>query len=361
MYRKCVLLLLVVVVVAPLLLKGGVLATPTKSFNKANGLCPSTLDIAPCQCIEQADGKLDMDCSEVTNTEQLQTAFQATFPFTAFNSFTLTPTIPSPNLIVLPHGVFGDISFQYIYISGTDLEIVEEEAFTASKTTLVSLSITQNRVQSFPFETLPIYTGLHILDLTENMLPYLPDIVSSPLRYLTLTGNIGLSFDTDTFPGANNIIEINLNHMQISSLQSNLFSQLNYIEHIDLSRNHLSGQLQSGFMVVPIDSLKVLDLNDNQITDIADGAISGVDRSVLINLQNNAITRLPEDQWVHLIDQITRINSIDLRGNPLACGCDVLWLVRSEDKMAKIHENTTCADKTMYLHDVPLEVLVNIC
>lgn len=256
-------------------LSTGVLATPTKSL-KADDPCPSAIAIAPCKCIQQADGKLDMDCSDVENEQQLQDAFQATFPFTAFNTFTIAPSVPSPFFLILPHGVFGDVSFEYVYINNTYLEKVEEEAFTASRDTLLSLNLVGNRIQSFPFETLPIYTVLHYLDLTENMLPYLPDILSDSLRFITLTGNMGLSFDQDTFPGAKNTLELNLNHMQLSYIPPNVFSQLNYIEHIDLSRNHLSGQLESGFMAVSLDSLQNLELQDNQITDIADGAISGV-------------------------------------------------------------------------------------
>ncbi|KAG0729030.1 Oplophorus-luciferin 2-monooxygenase non-catalytic subunit [Chionoecetes opilio] len=356
--------------------------------------CPVASSIYPCLCSDvYIGGKLymDLDCSAATSNAVLANAFSGTFPFKKFTNLTIHPTVAHPALISLDGGVFGDVYFQNILVGNTDIRTVNEEALAPSHDSLILLDISDNRIESFPFEALLAFQHLRILDLSYNKLAALPNLETNSLIVLDLSGNLALTFSQDTFSGSPRLEEIYLTNMGLTAFPPNVFSSLNLLEVIDLSHNRLSGKLDQGSIRVPLDSLMDLRLNNNELSQIDPTAITGhttttaitgkpsrskkqnvatpatttttatgVNRDARINFQNNKIFSLDWNTWFPLLDQLSGAQVVDLRGNPLLCGCDLVWLFLDTDELAKIHDGTTCYDGRI-LKSIDVNDLLAIC
>ncbi|KHJ98897.1 leucine Rich repeat-containing domain protein, partial [Oesophagostomum dentatum] len=57
--------------------------------------------------------------------------------------------------------------------------------------------------------------------------------------------------------------------------------------------------------------LETLNIADNLISDIDDGAFFGMDNLTLLNMTNNQLVRLPGNTW-----PLPMLRSLDLSGNP---------------------------------------------
>ncbi|XP_071532410.1 oplophorus-luciferin 2-monooxygenase non-catalytic subunit-like [Panulirus ornatus] len=328
--------------------------------HRSNWPCPVDVEIRPCVCTTDADFNLYMDCSEVTSADQLATVFSQDFPFPDFQILTIIQLSPFSPLDALPAGVFGIATFQHVVISGTYISTVEEETFSNSHETLLTLDLSNNQLSSFPFESIPLFTHLWKFTLANNYLIDFPNIVSDSIRSLSLAQNTGLSLTETAFNQVRLLEELYLEEMQLGSVPPNMLSHLNHIHTVELSYNGLTGELIENLINPPVRSLRKLHLHNNQIRGIHPLAIVGLDRTATIDFKANEIIKLDKENWRLLLEDIIGENVIDLRDNPLSCGCDVYWLVADRVHMAKIHKDTTCSTGVK-LHDLPLSFFQNHC
>lgn len=237
--------------------------------------CPVASVILPCVCTIGASGEPDMDCSDVDSNADLERVFQQSFPDTVFNNLVINPVTGHPAFTDITSFVFGDVSFQHVVISNTYIRTVAEEAFAASHNTLISLDLSNNKIDSFPIEALPVFLHLRILNLANNRLPLLPNMDSPSLLSLDISQNVGLTITENTFIGLIELEALFLSRMGLVSLPPNVFSTLTFIKILDLSHNYLTGVLEQDIIRVPLDSLEQLMLNDNDLTQIHSSAITG--------------------------------------------------------------------------------------
>lgn len=322
--------------------------------------CPNLSDIYPCDCTVGTSGEPDLDCSEVLSNYELERVFQASFPYTQVNNLIIQPVSGHPGLTDIKSYVFGEVSFKHVTITNTYIRTIEEEAFTPSHDTLIKLDVSSNEIDTFPYESMGLYNHLRILDLSNNRLSSLPNLESPSLLSLDLSQNVGLTITEDTFVGLVELEALYLSRMGIASLPPNVFSTLTYIKILDLSDNNLAGILEQGVVRVPLDSLEELMLNDNALTQIHSSAITGMDRVGTIDFSNNKLTALDWDNWYPLFDQLTGVQVIDVSGNQLVCGCDVLWLLLDSDNLDKVKDSATCSDG-IPLKDTDTAPLLILC
>lgn len=325
--------------------------------------CPDPTAIYPCTCTTEDTGTtihLNLDCSDVTNNAVLESVFQASFPFTNFWSLTISPTTPHSALNSLNQYVFGEVTFVHVFINNTHIQTVHEEAFSASHTTLTSLTLTNSRINVFPFETMASFLHLRTLSLSNNLFQSLPSLESNSLQVLDLSFNTALTFSEDTLKGCPQLTDVFLNNMNIPYFPPNVFNTLNFLNLIDLSHNVLKGKLEQAILRVPLDSVEEVRFNNNHITGISSTAITGVHRTTTIDFSNNNIVSLEWEDWYPLLDQLTGVEAVDLTDNPLQCSCDLVWLLLDEDELAKINDKTTCYDDTL-MKDVDVNDLLILC
>ncbi|CAL4249578.1 unnamed protein product, partial [Meganyctiphanes norvegica] len=149
--------------------------------------CPAIKDIYPCKCkYDLEEDALDLDCSNITNEEDLFRIFYNEFHYTTFRRFEIYNNI---NLTRIPEGVFDQVTFEEIHIIASSITTLEPNAFINSASTLNILNLNTNSISYFPFEILGFYESLEELILYNNFISKIPTIRIPLLRILDLDSN----------------------------------------------------------------------------------------------------------------------------------------------------------------------------
>ncbi|XP_065094069.1 adhesion G protein-coupled receptor A3 [Ochlerotatus camptorhynchus] len=91
--------------------------------------------------------------------------------------------------------------------------------------------------------------------------------------------------------------------------------------HIDLSRNKISSL--DGKIFHNMTRLRSVDLSFNTIRRIDAGVLNNIISLKKLNLSQNQIVSIEQGSF----DNMPNLKILDLSSNPLACNCDLLWLV----------------------------------
>lgn len=298
-------------------------------------LCPEPQDIFPCVCSNSSILSMKMDCSDVLDEGELAGVFSAFFPIKAFDKLTISR---NQFLTTLPDGVFGDVSFTNIYVTGGVLQSVGEAALTSSFTTAKFLMFNNNQITDFPFHILSNFSKLTSMSLADNNLNELPDLFSESLEHLYINKNPLGSVSVSTFTGTPAISVIYLQETNLQEIIPGTFSNLSHLSTVYLFRNSLT-EVPSLAVEFPSDKGSVY-LSLNNITTVAPNAFPGM-MGGTVEVQLNALTELPEEVWRPLLEEGVNITPW---GNPLVCGCDIAWLLNTSFIGQIDPMFTTCED-----------------
>lgn len=79
--------------------------------------------------------------------------------------------------------------------------------------------------------------------------------------------------------------------------------------------------------------LSVLDLSDNKISNIQEGAFRHMSSLSMLDLRNNSITEIEEESL-----EVNRTKfrvQLYLSGNPLKCACENYWILHPKSKVVE--------------------------
>ena len=154
--------------------------------------CPDPSAITPCICSVDGYNHLNMDCSNITSDDNLKQVFSSDFPVKEFYEFLIER---NEHLSQLGANVFGNVTFERIYIRVTNVTLVSYYALGASSSRLNYVSITSGQLteSTFPFNSLDEYTNLDTLIISGH-----PDFIfMPPLTSNTITT---LMLENDAMP-----------------------------------------------------------------------------------------------------------------------------------------------------------------
>ncbi|XP_050705556.1 oplophorus-luciferin 2-monooxygenase non-catalytic subunit-like isoform X2 [Eriocheir sinensis] len=316
--------------------------------------CPEDGDIYPCICTISVTYEITMDCSNVQSSERLTEIFQTPFAFNDFERLIIDPLSPANGLDALPAGVFGPVSFKEIDITNTLIETVDEETLVNSHNTLLHLNLARNRISWFPFETLELYLQLRELDLSFNQFEGdMPDFVTKALISLDLSGNTEFKLTQTVFTGSPYLEVLRLNNMGMGdTTPPNMFLTLNNLKTLYLQNNDITGTLIEDFINTLSQPLLAVYLDGNSLSQIHPLSVTGLNDNGIISFTNNQIQQLTQENWEGLVSRLTRYDAIDMRHNPLVCGCDVYWLLLDSSAMRVFNSLTTCSGGNL-MTDLP--------
>ena len=89
----------------------------------------------------------------------------------------------------LPYEVFGNVSFKRISIEDTVIQRINETAILPSKDRLEWMTISNSRLEDFPFQILARLSRLKKLDLDNNYLTSMPAVRTTSLEKLIVHDN----------------------------------------------------------------------------------------------------------------------------------------------------------------------------
>lgn len=301
--------------------------------------CPNSDDIFPCKCLPEDD---TIDCSEVGSEEELAQAFSANFPSLNFNMLTI---VNNTNLMVLRDGTFGNATFQVVHIRNGVLEEIEPNALSASFSTAHELMFTDNNITKFPFQILPMFTRLSIMNLNGNNLQEFPKIESKTLQWIELGFNPLGHMPNNSFLKTPSLVLLHLPGVQLEEIIPGTLANLPHLEYVTLANNYLTRLPED--TVVFTDSHALLNFAYNNISTVSVGAFRGM-TSGTVYVSYNQLETLDEEVWRPLLELEI---FVEASGNPLICGCDVAWLARNVNFLFLFSYNTMCIDGT-YLRDL---------
>lgn len=248
-------------------------ASPQRSTNAWP--CPEPEDIFPCVCSE-SELHINLDCSDVSDDEELRQVFEADFPFTRFRNFTIEGSGPEERVPIteLDKSTFNDISFTNIYITYTNLSVIAADTFDNSLSILESVTVTDSFLTLFPFDMLIDCPRLTELRVSNNNITHMSNIHSDSLTYLQVSNNPHLRFQDETFYSAPNLEYLFLNSIGLPHVASYTFSEQMNLKYLDLSHNNLE-VLYEASLAFNTTSIMEIKLEGNQIHTVQEDAVSG--------------------------------------------------------------------------------------
>ncbi|CAL4256050.1 unnamed protein product, partial [Meganyctiphanes norvegica] len=231
--------------------------------------CPNALDILPCVCVSNSDPALFMDCSLVSDTEELINVFQATFPYSEFEVLHIMYNF---SLTTLPTGVFGNVTFSTVLMNHGNLQTVEEGVFRSSLPRLKHFTLSYNLITTVPHDLLSKSDELVNLYLNNNKIVHLPIIESQSLQYVDFSANPISELKVNSFDQMPNLKDVLMVDTSISELPVGTFIKNSGLQSIYLNGNNIS-QLNTGCLNLSTSDLLLLDLSHNHIRKLQPAAI----------------------------------------------------------------------------------------
>ncbi|KAI8497198.1 TIR domain [Branchiostoma belcheri] len=185
----------------------------------------------------------------------------------------------------------------------------------------------QPELKTCPSECSCLYQGqLHsstapyneLVNCSHRNLSSIPDDISNVTTILHLEGNQLTVINQTVLPQLLMIRELYLNDNNISYVGDMAFNNFNSLQILRLDGNNISEINSKVFK--SLSELRELYLNHSGVRYLAADTFQGLVNLRKLHLENNKFKTLPENLFSGL-----KLMLLGIHGNPLTCGCDVLW------------------------------------
>ncbi|CAG0879117.1 unnamed protein product [Darwinula stevensoni] len=205
----------------------------------------------------------------------------------------------------LPEGLFGALSFQGIHIWNTAVKKVHPTAMLPLKQFLTYLAILDSRLENFPFNMLHQFQHLRELWLYNNLLTFVPAFKSDSLEILSLRANKITSVEFDGW-ATPKLREFGIARNPLSRLPSAAIKSMKNLEKFYSSECNLGPTLSRGVLEFQSKALQLITLWKNDISELDQGAITGLGPNTTVRLTNNKIAVLSEESFRPMLDILSK-------------------------------------------------------
>ncbi|XP_024241605.1 leucine-rich repeat and immunoglobulin-like domain-containing nogo receptor-interacting protein 4b [Oncorhynchus tshawytscha] len=235
------------------------------------------------------------------------------------------------------------VSLHQLEAGENDLVFISQRAFTGLQN-LQELNLDRSNLTSIPTEALSqlqSLTRLRMFRLTISALP------NNAFRHLHRLRSLVISHWPllDTL-ASNSLIGLNLTSLVISSCNLSavpyqVLRHLVYLGYLDLSYNPITAI--QGNLLGDLLRLQELHLAGGNLLRIEPGAFRGLAYFRLLNVTSNQLSTLEESAF----HSVGNLQVLRLDGNPLACDCRLLWVVRRRQRLNFDGRQPTCSTPDM--------------
>ncbi|XP_058380994.1 toll-like receptor 3 [Diceros bicornis minor] len=225
-----------------------------------------------------------------------------------------------------------DFSFQwlkcleYLNMEDNNFPGIKNNMFTGLvKLKYLSLSNSFSSLRTLTNETFLslAHSPLRILNLTKNKISKIESGAFSWLGHLKILdlglNEIGQELTGQEWRGLENIVEIYLSYNKYLQLTSNSFALVPSLQQLMLRRVALKNVDSSPSPFRPLRNLTILDLSNNNIANINDELLEGLEKLEILDLQHNNLARL----WkhanpggpVHFLKGLSHLHILNLESN----------------------------------------------
>ncbi|XP_047518359.1 toll-like receptor 7 [Pieris napi] len=204
---------------------------------------------------------------------------------------------PTKNLELSLNSFNGLSELQALDLAQNNIKFVPSGVF-CSLENLSTLNLTHNRIRTIGQIGFGQGCGLNLLnlDLSHNEIKSLPAeselLKLRSLQHLYLQHNNITDISSEAFDGLVSMRVLNISHNRLYTIPEGIFANARELREIYLNDNSLF-ELARGIFN-RLEQLIFLDLSSNQLTSnhVDDGTFLGLIRLIVLNLSNNALTRI---------------------------------------------------------------------
>ncbi|PKU35500.1 hypothetical protein llap_14198 [Limosa lapponica baueri] len=278
----------------------------------------------------------------------------------------------------LPKGVFGGLfALQLLLLNANKINCVRADAFQDLQN-LSLLSLYDNKIQSLAKGTFTSLRAIQTLHLAQNPfvcdcnLKWLADFLranpietsgarcASPRRLANkrigqikskkrLNNNeISVLEATGIFKKLPHLKKINLSNNKVSEIEDGAFEGASSVSELHLTVNQLES-VRSG-MFRGLDGLRTLMLRNNRISCIHNDSFTGLRNVRLLSLYDNQISTIAPGAF----DTLQSLSTLNLLANPFNCNCQLAWLGDWLRKRKIVTGNPRCQNPD-FLRQIPLQ------
>lgn len=235
------------------------------------------------------------------------------------------------------YSLYGLIKLEHLDLRGNHLKKVPSYALQSTTRSVYSAQPKQSPA-----------SDLLTLDLSENDIETIESDSFDMLDRLQKLYLASCSIQTiheRSFSNLHTLLALNLDHNKLKEVPSSSFSRLGVLEILKLNNNNISIVHPNAF--IDLTYLTELELRNQSFETIPANAFKGLDALQRLDLSLNTNMRNIEQGAFQDLTKLTHLNlsysslphilneftpdsriKLDLRNNPLRCGCELRWLTK---------------------------------
>ncbi|XP_051778405.1 slit homolog 1a isoform X1 [Erpetoichthys calabaricus] len=189
----------------------------------------------------------------------------------------------------------------------------------------------------------------NVVDCSNLRLTKVPEHIPQSTVELRLNGNeISTLEATGIFKTLSQLKKINLSNNKISEIEDGAFEGAISVNELHLTANQLDS-VRSG-MFRGLDGLRTLMLRNNRINCIHNNSFTGLRNVRLLSLYDNQLTTITPGAF----DTLQSLSTLNLLANPFICDCRLAWLGDWLRTRKIVTGNPRC-QRPAFLKEIPLQ------
>uniref|UniRef100_A0A8C2ADF9 Slit homolog 1b (Drosophila) n=1 Tax=Cyprinus carpio TaxID=7962 RepID=A0A8C2ADF9_CYPCA len=188
-----------------------------------------------------------------------------------------------------------------------------------------------------------------VVDCSNLRLTKFPEHLPISTTELRLNNNdLSILEATGLFRSLTHLKKINLSNNKITEIEDGAFDGASSVIELHLTANHLVSI--RGGMFRGMDRLRMLMLRNNRIRCIHNSSFSGLQNVRLLSLYDNQLTTIMPGAF----DTLPNLSTLNLLANPFSCDCRLSWLGEWLRSRQIVTGNPRCQNPA-FLREIPLQ------
>ncbi|KAJ8264517.1 hypothetical protein GJAV_G00150220 [Gymnothorax javanicus] len=189
----------------------------------------------------------------------------------------------------------------------------------------------------------------NVVDCSNLRLTKIPEHIPSSTAELRLNNNeISVLESTGIFKSLSQLKKINLSNNKISEIEDGAFEGAGSVIELHLTANQLDS-VRSG-MFRGLEGLRMLMLRNNRISCIHNSSFTGLHNVRLLSLYDNQLTTITPGAF----DTLQTLSTLNLLANSFNCDCRLAWLGDWLRSRKIVTGNPRC-QRPAFLKEIPLQ------
>ncbi|XP_048061947.1 slit homolog 1a [Megalobrama amblycephala] len=189
----------------------------------------------------------------------------------------------------------------------------------------------------------------NVVDCSNLRLNRIPEHIPASTTELRLNNNEITTIEaTGVFKTLSHLKKINLSNNKISEIEDGAFEGASSVNELHLTANQLDSA-HSG-MFRGLDGLRMLMLRNNRISCIHNNSFTGLHNVRLLSLYDNTLTTITPGAF----DTLQSLSTLNLLANPFNCNCHLAWLSNWLRNRKIVTGNPRC-QRPAFLKEIPLQ------